>query len=67
MQYPPITADKKAEWIKWLQSQQTVLHNKPNDQGQNNIFETGDGDVQIGKDLVGNLLAILTNQPVTID
>jgi hypothetical protein len=33
----------------------------------NRIFKTPEGDVATGKDLVGNFLATLTNQPVTID
>ncbi len=67
MVYEPITEDKKQEWIKWLDSQVNVLNNKPVDRSQNGIFETGDGDVKTGKDLVGNLLAVLSGQPVTIN
>lgn len=67
MTYEPITEEKKPDWINWLRSQVDVLNNRPNDTAENKFFETPDGDVQIAKDLVGNLLALLTNKPVTIN
>lgn len=66
MQYQPITSDKKEGWIKWLKEQQGILSGKTEDKSQNNVFETPDGDVATGKDLVGNLLALLTNETVEI-
>jgi len=66
MTYEPITEAKKAEWIKWLENQKEILANKQEIPGQNTVFETPDGDVATGKDLVGNLLALLTNKTVTI-
>ena len=41
----------------------SLYYDKENDE----IFKTGNGDVATGKDLVGTLLATLTNQPVTIN
>lgn len=67
MQYQPITDEKKAEWIKWLESQVSVLDGKPETKGNGLIFETPEGDVATGKDLVGNLLATLKNETVTIN
>lgn len=67
MVYQPIKETDKQKWIDWLTSQQTVLNGKSEDKEQNQIFETPDGDVATGKDLVGNLLALLTNQSVTIN
>lgn len=66
MTYQPITTtQQKEEFTKWLQSLIPILE-KP---GYNpeDIFETGDGTIETGKDLVGNFLATLTNQPVTIN
>jgi len=66
MTYQPVTeTQKKEEFIKWLKSLISVLE-KP---GYNpeDIFETGDGTVNTAKDLVGNFLATLTNQSVTIN
>ncbi len=67
MIYEPINEENKQQWIDWLTSQQGVLDNKPNDSNRNEINETPDGDIQIAKDLVGNLLALLTNKSVTIN
>ena len=67
MTYEPITEKTKQEWIEWLNSQVNVLNGKAVDNSDNRIFETGDGDIATGKDLVGNLLALLTNKPITID
>lgn len=66
MNYEPISNDKKEEWIKWLESQVKVLDGKP-ETGNDSIFRTGNPDVATGKDLVGNLLALLTGKPVTIN
>lgn len=66
MTYEPITNENKEEWIKWLASQVDVLTGQSSNPNENQIFRTPEGDVQTGKDLVGNLLALLTNEPVTI-
>lgn len=67
MTYEPIKDEDKQKWIDWLQSQVTVLSGKPEAKGNNVVFETPDGDVATGKDLVGNLLALLSNKPITIN
>lgn len=67
MTYEPINEQDKQKWIDWLQSQVSVLSGKPEDKGANPVFETPDGDIATGKDLVGNLLALLTNKTVTIN
>ena len=67
MVYTPITEDKKAEWIKWLDSQVAVLNGFPEDPNQAGLFKTPEGDAATAKDLVGNLLATLSNQTVTIN
>ena len=65
MTYEPIKEADKQKWIDWLNNQVSILANKPETSG-NQVFETPDGDVATGKDLVGNLLALLTNKTVTI-
>lgn len=67
MDYEPISEEKKQQWIDWLTSQQNVLNGKKEVKEQNQIFETPDGDVATGKDLVGNFLALLTNTKITIN
>lgn len=67
MVYEPIKEESKQQWIDWLTSQQDVLNGKQEIKEQNEIFETPDGDIATGKDLVGNLLALLTNKTITIN
>jgi hypothetical protein len=67
MTYEPIQEEQKEQWIMWLNSQVEVLSGKPENKEECSIFETPDGDVATGKDLVGNLLALLTNKPITIN
>ena len=67
MTYEPIQEKDKQQWIMWLNSQVEVLNGKNENKEDNQIFETGDGDIATGKDLVGNLLALLTNKPITIN
>jgi hypothetical protein len=67
MEYQPITEDKKQDWIIFLEKQVEILNGQPESKLDNRIFSTPDGDVATGKDLVGNLLATLTNKPVTIN
>jgi hypothetical protein len=66
MVYTPITDDKKNDWIVWLETQKDILNGKPEDKYTSSIHETDTGDVAAAKDLVGNLLALLTNKPVEI-
>lgn len=66
MLYSPIQPEEKDKWIKWLESQVQVLSGKPEDKSQDDIFKTGEGDVATAKDLVGNLLATLTNKQIEI-
>jgi len=67
MTYEPIQEKDKEQWIMWLNSQVETLNGKEENKDDNQIFETGDGDIATGKDLVGYLLANLTNQSVTIN
>lgn len=66
MEYTPIAEDQKEEWINWLKDQVRVLNGHPDGEGPGPIFKTPIGDVATGKDLVGNFLALLTNQKVEI-
>lgn len=66
MTYTPIKEEDKPKWIDWLKSQQSVLNGKQENTSDNKIFETPDGDIATSKDLVGNLLALLTGSTVTI-
>ena len=61
---PPVD---KEFWTKWLKTEAEILNGKKEDYDDNKIFETPDGDVINAKDLVGNFLALLTNEPVTIN
>lgn len=67
MEYSPINEESKQQWIDWLTSQQNVLNGKQEAKEQNQIFETPEGDIATGKDLVGNFLALLTNKTITIN
>ena len=67
MEYTPINDESKQQWIDWLTSQQNVLNGKQEVKEQNQIFETPDGGIATGKDLVGNFLALLTNKTITIN
>ncbi len=67
MIYEPIKDDKKQEWITWLTGLVSVLDGKPENKSDNRILETPDGDVATAKDLAGNLLALLKNEPITIN
>jgi len=67
MEYTPINDESKQQWIDWLTSQQNILNGKQEVKEQNQIFETPDGDIATGKDLVGNFLALLTNKTITIN
>jgi len=67
MDYKPITEENKLDWISWLQDQMNILNGKQEIKSDNKIFESPDGDVANAKDLVGNLLATLSNKTITIN
>lgn len=66
MTYEPITEEKKEEFIAWLEEHAAHLNGKKQCPVQREIFQTEEGDIATSKDLVGNLLATLSNKPVTI-
>lgn len=65
MTYNPITEIDKQQWIDWLEPLTLTLANV-HESKDNKIFKTPDGDIASAKDLVGNFLATLKNEPVTI-
>lgn len=67
MDYPPITDQKKLDWITWLQDQRDRLNGMQENKNDDSIFATPEGDVATAKDLIGNLLAILSNKTITIN
>lgn len=67
MTYRPINDQSKQQWIDWLNNSVKTLDGKAENKSDNAILQTPDGDVANMKDLVGNLLATLTNQTVTIN
>lgn len=67
MVYEPINEKTKSQWIDWLENQKSILDGKQELKNENSVFETPDGDVATGKDLVGNLLAILKNETIKIN
>lgn len=58
-QYKPIDQFNKESWETWLREVRDVLESKPNT-GTNSLFETPDDDMIVAKDLVGTLLATIT-------
>jgi len=67
MIYEPLKGTKKDEWIAWLENQaHVILTGKAEIKENNGVFETPEGDVAVGKDLVGNLLATLKGENVEI-
>lgn len=69
MVYQPITEEKKAEWVTWLQELKNRLDGRPEEGGTpetTQVFAMEVGDVATAKDLTGNLLALLTQEEVTI-
>ena len=66
MTYEPITEENKGEWIAWLEEHATNLNGKKQEPITRDLLNTEEGDLGTIKDLVGNLLATLKNQPVTI-
>ena len=67
MEYNALTTqDEKLQWTNWLENQIFLLQQKEENPNENGLFETPDGDVATAKDLVGTLLATLTNTKITI-
>lgn len=67
MDYPPITDQKKLDWISWLQDVKDQLNGREENKNDNSIFGTPEGDIATAKDLIGNLLATLSNKTITIN
>ena len=67
MTYESLNSDneKKNWFIDWLKKEAEILDGKY-ESSDNHVFETPDGDVIAAKDVVGYLLATLTNETVNI-
>jgi Uri superfamily endonuclease len=67
MTYESLNLDneKKNWFIDWLKKEAEILDGKY-ESTDNLVFETPDGDVIAAKDVVGYLLATLTNETVNI-
>lgn len=66
MTYEPITEEKREQWINWLEEKADDLNGTKQEIPSRDIFDTEEGDLETCKDLVGNLLATLKQQPITI-
>lgn len=66
MTYEPLTEREKQQWVSWLNEAIPQLESLQ-ETNDNFIFSTEEGDVATAKDLVGTLLAVLTNQTITIN
>ena len=64
--YNPITNKDKQQWIDYLQKKKEHLNGKEETK-DSSLFNDEIGDVATAKDLVGNLLAILTDKLVIIN
>lgn len=64
--YNPITNKDKQQWIDYLQKKKEHLDGKEETK-DSSLFNDEVGDVATAKDLVGNLLALLTCEPVIIN
>ena len=65
MNYQPLT--NKEEFISWLENMAADLDGKAEDPNVKDIYPGSEnGDVATSKDLVGNFLAYLKNEPVEI-
>lgn len=67
MEFQPITEENKQQWIDWLEEQREFLDNRVQDEVTRDVLGTEEGDLKNMKDMVGVLLATLTNKPVTIN
>lgn len=69
MTYTPVTDDaKKQQFITWLKNMANDLNKRPEVATDKNLYPNSEhGDVATSKDLVGNFLATLSGEPVTID
>lgn len=67
MVFNPITEENKEQWIAWLEEQREFLDGLEQEEITRDIFNTEEGDLRNVKDMVGNFLATLKNQVVTIN
>lgn len=69
MTYYPLDNQKAQEWIDFANQLADNLNGRYEDGffAGHNLFNMPDSDIALAKDLVGTLLAVLTNQVVTID
>lgn len=69
MNYEPITDEtKKQQFINWLKNMAQDLNNRPEVATEKNVYPNSEhGDIATSKDLVGNFLATLSGEPVTIE
>jgi hypothetical protein len=69
MNYEPVTDPvKKQQFIEWLKNMAKDLNGAKEIANDKNIYPNFEhGDVAASKDLVGNFLATLSGEPVTID
>jgi hypothetical protein len=66
MIYLPLTEEKRQQWITFLEEQKHYIDGRM-ETPDSNVFGTPEGDIATGKDLIGTLLAVLTNQTITIN
>lgn len=69
MKYEPITDPaKKKQFTEWLKNMANDLNGKKEEVTEKNLYPGSEhGDVATSKDLVGNFLATLSGETVTID
>lgn len=69
MEYQPITdSTKKQQFIDWLKNLVSDLNKRPEVKTDKNVFPNSEhGDIATSKDIVGNFLATLSGENVTID
>lgn len=69
MEYQPITDPaKKQQFTEWLKNMANDLNGAKEVVTEKNIYPNSEhGDVATSKDLVGNFLATLSGEPVTIN
>ena len=69
MEYQPITdTAKKQQFIEWMKNLVTDLNKRPEVKTDKNVFPGSEhGDIATCKDIVGNFLATLSGETVTID
>lgn len=63
----PVNDNTRDQWIAFLEEHFNALLNMPVDSTQNGLFLTKEGDVHTAREIVGTMLATLTNQEITIE